>query len=140
MIWIGVSVALTISVTAFVIYQVNASIAASVEHKSAKTTTATVVSVTEIQKTHASEAQSKEQKFKVCFTFDNLDQVEVEMRQGYESAETQRATREGPRCTETTKKPLAKSLSSGSKLSVDYLLENEYHLDVVAVTAHGEEL
>jgi uncharacterized membrane protein len=50
LIWIGCSMAIVASLAVFAIYRIHAGIVASVDHKSAKTTTATVVSVTEMQK------------------------------------------------------------------------------------------
>lgn len=137
---IGISVALAASLATLVIYRIGTGIAASVEHKSAKTTTATVVSVTDIRTASSPGANSNDQVLRVCFTIDNFDQVEADMRQGYQSAETQRLTKDGPRCKLTSEIALAKGLSKGDKLSVVYLLENEYQIDLVRTTAHGKEL
>lgn len=90
---VSVLVALEASVATFVILKrIQAGVAASVDHKSAKSTTATVVSVAEI---NPSEAHSSDQLFRVCFNIDNFDQVETDMRQGYESAEAQRLAKAG---------------------------------------------
>jgi hypothetical protein len=137
---IGISVALVVSVTAFVIYRISAGITASVEHKSAKTTSATVLSVVEVEPAKSPKAGDSDRLFKVCFAIDNLDQVEADMRPGYQAAETQRVVSDGPRCKVTTKAAIAKNLNKGDKLAVVYLLENQYHVDVVAVTAFGEDL
>lgn len=132
--------AIVASLAVFAIYRIHAGIVASVDHKSAKTTTATVVSVTEVQKTSPMGSGGADQLFKVCFTVDNFDQVEADMREGYQSAEAQRLSREGPRCKVTTKAVLAKHLNKGDKLSAVYLLENQYHIDLVAITAFGEDI
>jgi hypothetical protein len=127
-------------VASFVIYRINAGIAASVEHKSAKTTSATVSSVAEIETAKPLKADDSDRLFKVCFIIDNFDQVDAEMRQGYQAAETQRLESGGPRCKVTTKAAIAKNLNKGDRLSVVYLLENQYRIDLVAITAFGEDL
>jgi hypothetical protein len=137
---IGISVALVISVGALILYRISASINASVEHKSAKTSSATVFSVAEVVPSQPLKAEDSDRLFRVCFTIDNFAQVEADMRQGYQVAETQRLASDGPRCKVTTKVAIAKNLNKGDKLSVVYLLENQYHIDVVAATAFGEDL
>jgi hypothetical protein len=127
-------------VTSFAIYRINAGIAASVEHKSAKTTSATVSSVVGIETAKPLKTGENNRLFKVCFTIDNFDQVEADMRQGYQTAEAHRLASDGPRCKVTTKVAIAKNLNKGDRLSVVYLLENQYHIDLVAVTAFGEDL
>jgi hypothetical protein len=137
---IGISVALVISVAAFVLYRISAGITASVEHKSAKTSSATVFSVAEVVPLQPLKAGDSDRLFRVCFTIDNFDQVEADMRQGYQAAEAERIASDGPRCKVTAKVAIAKNLTKGDKLSVVYLLENQYHIDVVATTAFGEDL
>ncbi|HWG19975.1 MAG TPA: hypothetical protein VG225_05535 [Terracidiphilus sp.] len=137
---IGISGALVISVVAFVLYRISAGITASVEHKSAKTTSATVLSVSEVEPAKPLKGGDSDRLFKVCFTIDNLDQVETDMRHGYQAAETQRLASDGPRCKVTAKSAIAKNLNKGDKLSVVYLLENQYRIDLVAITAFGEDL
>jgi hypothetical protein len=138
---VTVLVALAASVTAYVAYRrIQTGIAASVEHKSSKRTTATVVSVAEVRGTSPAETGTTDSMYKVCFTIDNFGQVDADMRQGYWSAETERLSREGPRCRVTTNVTLAKNLKKGDKLAVVYLLENQYRIDLVAVTAFGKDL
>lgn len=140
LITVSILVALAVCFTAFVIYtRIHAGIAASVEHKSSKRTTATVVSVAEMRQSNPPEVAGNDQLYKVCFTIDNFDQVESDMREGYQSAEAERLTREGPRCKVTTNAVLAKNLSKGDKLTVVYLLENQYRIDLVATTAFGKD-
>jgi hypothetical protein len=128
-------------VTGFIILtRIQAGIVASVDYKSAKSTTATVVSVTELRPTNPSQDGSNDQPYRVCFTIDNIDQVATDMRQGYQSAEAQRLARNGPRCKVTTKVTLAKKLNNGDKLTVIYLLENQYQIDIASATAFGEDL
>jgi hypothetical protein len=140
LIWIGSSAIFVISLSAIVLYRIGTGIPASVEHKSAKYGTATVVSATEIPRADSSGAKSSDRLFRVCFTIDNFDQIEADMRQGYQSAEAQRLAQDGPRCTVTGKATLVERLSKGDKLSVVYLLENEYQIDLVRASASGEEL
>src|ERR1700733_466599 len=131
----GVIVALAI----ITLMRINAGIAASVEHKSAKHTTATVVDIVEMEGS-ASGPESKGPLYKVCFTIDNFDQVESGMRQGYRSAEARRLTNSGPRCKVTSKVGIARTLAKGGQLSVTYLLENGYQINVVSAAGHGEDL
>lgn len=140
LIWIGFPAAFVVSLTAFVIYRIDAGIAASVDNKSSKTTTATVVSVTEVRRTDLAEVGSNNQLYKVCFTIDNFDQVAADTRYEYQSAEVQRLSRDGPRCKVTTKAAIAKRLNKGDKLTVVYLLENQGHIDMVGNAAFGEDL
>ena len=114
-----------------------AGIETSVKHKSTKHASGTVTSVAEIP---SSELNDRNKLFKVCFTIDNFDQIEDGMRQGYQSAELQRLTREGPRCKVTSKAALAKTLSKDDKISIVFLLENQYQIDTVTISAHGEDL
>lgn len=138
---VSILVALALSVTAYVIYErIQTGIAASVEHKSAKSTTATVVSVTEAREGNPPDADSRSQLYKICFTIDNFNQVEADVRQGYQSAEVERLARDGPRCISTSKVALAKNLKKGTRLTVVYLLENQYHIDLVATTVFGQDL
>lgn len=137
---IGIAVLLVASLAVFVVYQIDADIASSVDNKSGKSTTATVVDVVEIGEAKPVRARSNDQLFRICFTIDNFDQVQAYMRQGYQLYESQRLIREGPRCKVTAKVALAKRLKRGDKLSVVYLLENEYHIVVVSTSAFGENL
>jgi hypothetical protein len=136
----GISIVLIVCVTAFILYRVHTGIVESVEHKSAKSSFATVVSVAEIGNSSPPEKPSADDVLKVCFTIDGFDQVESDMREGYQSAENQRLASDGPRCKVTAKVALAKNLNKGDKLSVVYLLENEYRIDIVMVTSNGEDL
>jgi hypothetical protein len=120
--------------------RINAGIETSVKHKSAKHAAATVTSVTEIASAPSPEQSNRDRFFKVCFTIDSFDQIEDDARQRYQSAELQRLTSDGPRCKVTSRAALAKTLGKGDKLSVAYLLENSYQIDMVAISAHGEEL
>ncbi|MGB9416204.1 MAG: hypothetical protein WCB58_07800 [Acidobacteriaceae bacterium] len=130
-----------ITVIAFVaLNRIGAGIDSSVEHKSAKHAMATIANVTAVSNANSSESANMSQLFRVCFTIDDFDQVEADMRSGYPSAESQRLAKYGPRCKVTSKVALAKSLSKGNKLSVVYLLENNYQIDLVAVALHGEEI
>jgi hypothetical protein len=131
---IGISVTLVISLAVFVLYRISAGITASVEHKSAKTSPATVFSVAEVVPSQPLKAGDSDGLYKVCFTIDDFSQVEADMRQGYQATETQRLASDGPRCKVTAKVAIAKNLSKGDKLSVVYLLENQYKIDVVATT------
>lgn len=87
-----------------------------------------------------SDKDSNDQLFKVCFTLDNFNDIEANMRRGYQSAEERRVATQGPRCESTIKGTLAKRLSKGDKVEVTYLLENDYQIDVAKVTAYGEDL
>ena len=71
---------------------------------------------------------------------DDFDQIHSDFRQGYRSAESQRLLRDGPRCKVTPNVALAKSLSKGDKISVVFLIGNQYQIDIVAVSALGENL
>lgn len=134
-------VVLAIAVIAFVaLTRIKAGIDTSVEHKSAKHTTATAVSVTAMPASKTPDPAYKSQLFKVCFTIDDFDQVRADMRAEYQSAEARRLTKEGPRCKVTRDGALAKKLSKGDKLSVVYLLENDYQIDLAAINAYGEAL
>ncbi len=55
-------------------------------------------------------------------------------------AETERQSRDGPRCKVTSKVAIARNVRVGDKLSIVYLLENQYQIDVVAVSVFGEDL
>jgi len=136
----GFPAVLVICLSTVVLYRVGAGISAAAEHKSAKVAAATVVSSTEMPRADSSGTNGSDRLFRVCFTIDSFDQVEADMRQGYQSAEAQRLARDGPRCTVTGKTTLAKRLSKGDKLSVTYLLENEYQIDLVSASASGGEL
>jgi hypothetical protein len=120
--------------------RIQAGIETSVKHKSAKHTGGNVTGVTEIPSTSSPELNDRNKLFKVCFTIDNFDQIEDDMRKGYQSAELQRLSREGPRCKVTSKAALAKTLSKDDKVSVVYLLENQYQIDIVTISAHGKDL
>ena len=113
----------------------------AVEHKSAKNTTATVVSITKTPRLSA-QMQSVDgtQLYQICFTIDNFNQVEPDMRRRYESAETERTVKEGPRCQPTNTTAVATKLNKGDKIGITYLLENQYRIDIVRVTAIGGEL
>ena len=131
----GVILALAI----IALMRISGGFAASVEHKGAKHTTATVVDVVEMEG-RASGPESKGPLYKVCFTIDNFDQVDSGMRQGYRSAEARRLTNSGPRCKVTSNLGIARTLAKGGKLNVVYLLENDYQIDVVSAAAHGQDL
>jgi hypothetical protein len=140
LIWVVGSISAAILLISFAAYRIHAGMLASVEHKSAKSTTATVSSVTGIPEQKFSNNGGTNQLFRVCFTLDNFNEVEAHMREGYEAAENQRLAREGPRCETTSKATIAKHLSTGDKLEVIYLLENQYRIDIVSTTAFGESL
>jgi hypothetical protein len=129
---------LSVGVAIFVRY-IDARIAASVDFETAKTTTATVLSVTKTSPAHSLTGSSDE-GYRVCFTIDNFDQISSRNREGYQAAELKRLTSDGPRCKETTKVEVAKSLTKGSKISVVYLQENSYQISVARIKAQGEEL
>jgi len=137
--WVIFGVVIIVSATVFVLYRVGSGISASVEHKAAKTASATVVSVAPLQKTDPVAAHNSAELYRVCYTIDNFDQVESDVRQGYRAAEIQRLSRDGPRCKVTSKVALSTNVHVGDKLSIVYLLENQYHIDVVAVSAFGED-
>jgi hypothetical protein len=140
LVWIGVSAALLISLAEFVAYQFNATMQSWIDIESAKGTTATIVSVTEMEFGNQSRADRTGKLFKICFTIDSFDQVRSDWRQEYQSAETRRLAKGGPRCIMTNKAAIANSLKTGDKLTADYLQENEYHIDIAKITAAGEEL
>src|ERR1039458_2179903 len=137
----GILVVILLSVSVFVLSKyLDARMAASMEFEKAKITSATVVSVAEVKPAKPLKADDSDRLYIVCFTIDNLDQIRTDMRQEYQSAEAQRVASEGPRCRATSKAALAKALGKGEKLSITYLLENQHQIDVVAVTAFGEDL
>jgi hypothetical protein len=124
-----------------ILERISSGIVASVEHKSAKRATGTVVSVTRLlPKVSSKQGGDIQELYQVCFTINDFSQVEPDMREGYESAEAQRLARDGPRCTTTHKAALATHLSKGDKLWIEYLLENQYQIDFVGITTYGEEL
>jgi hypothetical protein len=137
---IGVSVVLVISLMAFALYRIGQGITASVDHKSAKTSSATVLSVTEVEPSKSLKAEGSGRPFKICFSIDSFDQVEADLRNEYQAAETRRLASDGPRCKVTAKAATVKKLNKGDKLSVAYLLENQYRIDLVRITAFGEDL
>jgi len=137
---IGVSVVLLIPLIMLLIHQIGTGIKAATDHKSAKTTTATVASVTKVPRINQEGKKGDGELYRVCFTLDNFDEVEADMRQGYRAVELQRLSKDGPRCQVTAKLALAKSLKKGDKLSVVYLLENEYQIDLAGIEANGQEL
>lgn len=136
---VGVAVTCVTSLLYFVYRRIDVGIADSVQHKSAKRTTATVVSVAHISSSAKPPAPERPE-YTICFGIDSFDNVEPTMRQGYETAETNRYLREGPRCKRTIQETIAARLRVGDKLEVVYLLENEYKIDIVSVTAYGREL
>jgi hypothetical protein len=69
-----------------------------------------------------------------------FQQLGSDLRPGYESEESQRLAREGPRCKVTDQSTFARSLNKGDKLEVVYLLENNYPIDIVKVVASGNDL
>jgi hypothetical protein len=130
-----------ITLTTYVaLRRLNAGLDASVEHKSAKHATATVASVTPVPKAEASDSANNSRLFRVCFTIDDFDQVGADERARYQSAESRRLARDGPRCKVTSKASVAETLNKGSKLSVTYLLENDDQIDLVTITVHGEHI
>jgi hypothetical protein len=129
---------ISIGVAIFVRY-IDARIAASVDFETAKTTAATVVSVTKTSPPNSTTGGSDE-SYRVCFTIDNFDQISSRNREGYQAAELKRLISEGPRCKQTTNVEVAKSLTNGSKISVVYLQENSYQISVARIKAEGEEL
>lgn len=131
--------AVIVAVAAITLKRIDAGMKASVEHKSAKHATATVTNVVEMESS-ASRLGNKPFLYKVCFTIDDFDEVENESRQGYRSAEARRLSDSGPRCNVTSNIGIARTLTRGSKLSLVYLLENDYQIDIVSVTASGEDL
>ncbi len=130
--------ALLVGVAIFVGY-IDARISASVDFETAKTTTATVLSVTRTSPANSLKGISDE-GYRVCFTIDNFDQINSRNREGYQAAELKRLTSDGPRCKDTTKVEIAKYLTKGSKISVVYLQENSYQISVARIKAQGEEL
>ena len=130
--WVGLAVATATVLVAIVASRwIDARVAASVDFKSVKTTSGTVVSVT---------PDTSHQQFRICFTIDNFDQLEPYLRSRYQSAEAKRLVKDGPQCSTTTKATLSARLGKGDKLSVDYLLENEGKIDVVGIGAFGQVL
>ncbi len=139
-IWIVVAIAVLTGGVLLIMFRISSGISASVEHKAAKVTSATVISASAIQKAGSSVVTNKPNLYSVCFKIDNFDQVPSDIREQYLLAENRRLTLNGPRCKVTSKTELAKNISQGEKLSIVYLLENQYQIDVVAVSAFGEDL
>lgn len=129
---------ISLGVAIFVRY-IDARISASVDFETAKTTTATVVSVKKTFPPNSITGSSAE-GYRVCFTIDNFDQISFRNREGYRAAELKRLSSEGPRCKQTTNVEVAKSLTNGSKISVVYLQENSYQISVARIKVQGEEL
>ena len=118
---------------------VDSGMQAAIGHKSAKTTTATVVSVARSVPNTAMGSSSPQGASTICFTLDGLDQVEPDMRSGYEAAEQHRQEAFGARC-KATGIAVASSLRTGDKLQVVYLLANDYQIEIVAIRASGVDL
>ena len=120
--------------------KIDTGIAAAVEHKSAKTADATVVSIRAVGASNLQKDSTKTGLYNVCFKIDGCDQIEAEMRVRYQSAEAQREAREGPRCKTTADSKIVTHLNAGDKLKVVYLLENNYKIDVISMTAYDTTL
>jgi hypothetical protein len=138
LLWIGGVAFIFLAIATLLIYRVSGGISSTVRFNSAKSTTATVVSVTEIPEANPSEDGNK--LFRLCFSIDNFDQVDAPLRRGYQAAEARHLASVGPRCKVTAKMALAQHLHSGDKVGVIYLLENNYQINIVAMTAYGEDL
>jgi hypothetical protein len=110
------------------------------EVESSKTEAATVTSVGPVQKANSSTASRDVVLYRICYVIDDFDQIHSDFRQGYWSAESQRLLRDGPRCKVTPNVALAKNLSKGDRISVVFLIGNQYQIDIVAVSALGENL
>jgi len=118
---------------------IDSGIQASIAQKSARTTTATVVrSFASISPAPTGSSDSQ-RLYTICYTLNGLDQIEADMRAGYEAAEHHRERALGPRCR-TTVSTVAGKLRPGDGLQVRYLLANDYQIDIAAVEAFGVEL
>ena len=138
----GITVlAVAIAAVLYLGFKVKAGIVASIGHKSVKTANATIVRIDSVlDGAGPSKDEDVTQQYRVCFVFDDFDQVEPDMRQGYRNAEARRLVENGPRCEVTNKLALAKSLKRGDKVKVVFLLENQYQIDIARVTFSGESL
>ncbi len=132
---IGVSVV----VVGGLLYRVvDAGIRTSIEHKSAKTTTATVVHTSRSILPTTPGSSASQRSYTICYTLDSLDQVEADMRGGYEAAEHHRDEALGPRCRASGSAGAA-MLKRGDKLQVRYLLANDYQIEIVEIGVPGVE-
>jgi|WetSurMetagenome_2_1015567.scaffolds.fasta_scaffold66563_3 hypothetical protein len=130
-------VIVVILVAASLIYRIiDSGIQSAVEHKSAKTTTATVVSNIKSVSRSVDGSTASQEFYTICFILDGLDQIEPDMRRGYEEAERHRQENKGPRC-KMTDKMAAAALKKGDKLNVKYLLANDYQIEIMAIKAFG---
>ncbi|MFY9673294.1 MAG: hypothetical protein WCB53_18185 [Terriglobales bacterium] len=139
---VGASVALVASAGGALIYErLQAGIVEAVSHKSARSTTGTVVSVSRsaAPKTSSGPDTDSEQLFRVCFTLDDLSQIERGMRAGFEAGEARRLAKDGPRCMTVYKPGLAAELHNGDKIGITCLLENEYQISIVRMRTPGGE-
>jgi hypothetical protein len=135
------TIAVLLALGTFIYNRLDTGIAASVEHKSAKKSKATIVTVLPIKGSDSDHNVSgSENLYQVCFDLDAFDQVESDIRRGYEQTETDRRIREGPRCKLTSKKSLVRPVDIGDRLDVVYLLENNYQIDVVSISFRGQVL
>jgi hypothetical protein len=118
---------------------VDIGIHASIEHKSAKITTATVVDCSRSAHPLPSGTYASQMSYSICYKLDNLNQIEAEIREEYEAAEHHQDEISGPRCRicDTTE---AARLKPGDKLRVKYLLANNHIIEIVALEAFGVEL
>lgn len=111
---------------------VDRGIGAAVDNKSAKTTTATIVSTGAVGEQQSGSSESH----RICFTIDSLDQVAPAWRPGYEAAERQREGKSGPRC-KVTDNAAAARLRVGDKLQITYLLANDDRIEIVGIKDAG---
>jgi hypothetical protein len=117
-------------------WAIDSGIKSAVEHKSAKTTTATIVSNIKSVSRADKVSSASHEIYTFCFTLDSLDQIESDMRSGYEDAERHRRETKGPRC-KVTDSTAAAALKNGDKIKVRYLLANNYHIEIVSIEAFG---
>jgi hypothetical protein len=134
----GISALLVLLIGGMLLYRaINIGIASSIEHKSAKTTSATIVDCpTRSAPAGFSETQIA---YTFCYTLDDLNQVEPDLRSEYEGAERHRDEILGPRCRVSGSTEAAR-LRPGDKIRVRYLLSNNYAIEIVAIEAFGVEL
>lgn len=136
----GLSVLFVLLVGGLLLHRaIDIGIRASIEHKSAKTTTGTVVDCSRSAPPVPSSFSASQMSHTICYTLDNLNQVEADMREGYEEAEHHRDETLGPRCRVSGSAEAAR-LRPGDKLRVRYLLANDYLIEIVALEAFGVKL
>jgi hypothetical protein len=113
-------------------------IAVAIEDKSAKMSSATVVSAARFQAEDNVGVQAEE-LYRICFTIDGLDQIRPSIRSQYEAAEHKRESASGPRCKITGVRSAARA-RAGDKIQVVYLLENDNQIDITSIRVFGADI